>query len=76
MACGASVGYHEPRATRGDNSEQAERENQENGVLFYKRHGFWEEFVRQHGENASVHTPPKHAGNGQGRPDAVAEVKG
>ena len=57
--CGASAGYHQPRATRGDNSQQAELENRENGVTFYKRWGFWEEFVRQHGENGEIHAPPK-----------------
>ena len=57
--CGLGVGYHEPRATRGNNSVLAARENRENGMAFYKRWGFWEEFVQQHGENAPIHTPPR-----------------
>ena len=57
--CGASAGYHEPRATRGNDSKEAEQENRVNGVAFMKRWGFWEEFVRQHGENAPIHTMPK-----------------
>ena len=57
--CGASAGYHEPRATRGDNSEEAAKENQENGRIFYQRWGFWDEFVTQHGSDADTHTPPK-----------------
>ena len=57
--CGTSVGYHAPRATRGSNSEKASRENRENGEIFYKRWGFWEDFVKEHGENASaIHIAP------------------
>jgi len=60
--CGAGAGFHEPRATRGDDSPLAAQENRENGVAFYKRWGFWDEFVRQHGADAPVHTPPKPNG--------------
>jgi GT2 family glycosyltransferase len=55
--CGQGVGYHEPRATRGDNSELAAKENKENGERFYKRHGFWEEFIKQH-PDGDVHKGP------------------
>jgi len=59
VACGATVGFHEPRATRGNDSEQAAKENRENGVLFYKHWGFWEDFVKQHGENGDIHARPQ-----------------
>lgn len=58
VACGASVGYHDPRATRGTNSEQGKKENRENGERFYKRWGFWDEFIKQH-PDGEVHAPPK-----------------
>jgi GT2 family glycosyltransferase len=56
---GLAVGYHEPRATRGDNSKEAERLNSENGVTFMKRWGFWEEFCKQNAPGADVHTAPR-----------------
>ena len=59
LYCGLGVGYHEPRATRGSNSPEAAQKNRENGIIFYKRWGFWDEFVKQHGENGPIHTPPK-----------------
>lgn len=39
--CGQGVAYHNPRATRGDDSAEAARLNQENKELFFKRWGFW-----------------------------------
>ena len=59
LYCGLSVGYHEPRSTRGDNSAEAAQQNRENGIAFYKRWGFWEEFVKEHGEDGPIHAPPK-----------------
>lgn len=58
MQCGASVGYHEPRATRGDNSQQASEENKANGHNFIKRIGMWEEFVKEV-PDLNPHAPPK-----------------
>lgn len=72
--CGASVGYHEPRATRGDNSAKADQENRENGIAFYKRWGFWDEFVQQHGAEAEIHTWPKATKDGaEAEPKATKE---
>jgi GT2 family glycosyltransferase len=39
--CGSGVCYHAPRATRGDNSEDAEALNRENAYAFFKRRGLW-----------------------------------
>ena len=58
--CGASVGYHEPRATRGNDSEEAAKENRENGQAFYKRWGFWDNFIKQH-PDGNVHATPEIA---------------
>ena len=34
--------------------------NRQNGERFYKRWGFWEEFLKDHPEaGADVHLPPK-----------------
>ena len=57
--CGAGVGYHSPRATRGEDSEQADKENGENGKLFYQRWGLLDKLIAERGPNASVHRPPK-----------------
>ncbi len=38
--CGYGVGYHEPHATRGNNSEEATRKSKENGEFFRKKWGF------------------------------------
>ena len=46
LYCGLGVGYHEPRATRGNNTPEAAQQNKENGEAFYKRWGFWEEFEK------------------------------
>lgn len=63
--CGASAGYHHPRATRGNDSPEAAQRNRENGIAFYKRWGFWDDFVKDHGENGAIHSPPKPRPNGQ-----------
>lgn len=54
--CGLGVGYHEPRATRGDNSEVAYKENKANAIAFCKRWGFWEEYKKIHkiGDEAPI----------------------
>lgn len=44
--CGQGVYYHYPRATRGDDSEIATKENAVNGEQFYKRNGFWEAYLK------------------------------
>jgi GT2 family glycosyltransferase len=41
---GLGVGYHTPRATRGDNTKRAYLENLQNGQLFYKRWGYWDAY--------------------------------
>lgn len=57
LYCGQGVGYHAPRATRGNNSKEAEQKNRENGEVFYKRWGFWEEFQKS-GPTDDIHRPP------------------
>ena len=59
--CGSSAGYHEPRATRGDDSKAAELQNRENGIAFYKRWGFWEDFVKENPGAEDIHAHPKAA---------------
>jgi GT2 family glycosyltransferase len=39
--CGSGVAYHTPRATRGDDSEVAMRQNAHNAEQFFRRWGFW-----------------------------------
>lgn len=55
---GLGVGYHEPRSTRGDNSNDAMIKNKENGLTFYKRWGFYDEFIKAHPDGA-VHQGPQ-----------------
>jgi GT2 family glycosyltransferase len=57
--CGAGAGYHQPRATRGTDSEKGCKENIENGQIFMKRWGFWEEFLKENPDGLNVHNPPK-----------------
>jgi len=57
--CGAGAGYHLPRATRGDDSELAAKENRENAHIFFKRWGFWDDFIKEHPDGMGVHEPPK-----------------
>ena len=40
---GLGVGYHTPRATRGNSNEELEtyKANHENSIIFYKRWGLW-----------------------------------
>lgn len=45
--CGMGVGYHDPKATRGDNSLEAKKLNAENMTTFYKRWGYYEAFQNQ-----------------------------
>jgi GT2 family glycosyltransferase len=57
FACGAGAAYHDTRATRGSNSEEVARKNTENGQLFYKRWGFWDEFIKEV-PSGDVHVRP------------------
>ena len=43
--CGMGVGYHSPRATRGDDTLAAYHQNRENAEAFYKRWGYWRLFI-------------------------------
>ena len=45
MYCGQGVGIHRPRETRGSNSNEASRLNQENAKRFFKRWGLWEKYL-------------------------------
>ncbi len=49
MYCGAGAGYHTPRATRGDDSKEASKKNEENAHIFFKRCGLWDLFVKRTG---------------------------
>jgi len=44
--CGLGVGYHTPRATRGNNSQEVYIKNRENAELFYNRWGLWDKFLQ------------------------------
>ncbi len=57
--CGLGVGYHEPRATRGDNSPEASVKNKENGERFYKRWGLWDDFIKDNPDGKDIHAMPK-----------------
>ena len=46
--CGQGVGIHLPRATRGSNSMEAGRLNQENAHKFFKRWGLWDTYIGAH----------------------------
>lgn len=59
LYCGMGCGYHEPRATRGDNGEAAAKANRENGEQFYKRWGLWDLFLKDHPGKVNLHEMPK-----------------
>ena len=50
--CGYGCGYHETRATRGSNAKEEIRLNRENQEIFYKRWGFWKQYVAAGGRKA------------------------
>jgi len=45
--CGLSVGYHAPKASRGDNSFDGKKLNAENMTTFYKRWGLYDDFQKE-----------------------------
>lgn len=59
LMCGDGVGYHEPRVSRGNNGEQAAKENRENGITFYKRWGLWDAYIKDHPDVQDIHALPK-----------------
>jgi GT2 family glycosyltransferase len=67
MFSGPSVGFHEPRATRGDNSDLANKENKENGIYFYKKWGFYDTFLEDNPDGQAVHATPKGMGLTEGK---------
>ena len=58
MYCGLSVGYHIPRATRGSNDLESHKRNQENAIAFYKRWGYYEEYLKATGGNPDLRPTP------------------
>ena len=60
--CGLGIGYHEPRASRGNDSPQAAQENKENGEKFYKRWGLWDAYIKDNPGNGDIHALPKMEG--------------
>jgi len=58
LFCGSSVGYHEPRATRGVNTPEGMQQNKENGINFYKRWGLWDEYIKQNPDMKDIHATP------------------
>ena len=58
LYCGMGTGYHEPRATRGNNSQEAEKQNKENGIAFYKRWGLWEKYLKDNPDAKDIHKMP------------------
>lgn len=52
LYCGLGCGYHHPRATRGDDSEEAAKKNRENSHIFFKRWGYWDAYCQANNLNA------------------------
>ena len=46
LFCGYGVGYHTPKATRGDNSVEEMIASHQNAEIFYKRWGYWDEYQK------------------------------
>ena len=42
LYCGMGAGFHKPRSTRGDNSQEAAKKNAYNAEVFWKRWGYWD----------------------------------
>ncbi|KKN49972.1 hypothetical protein LCGC14_0637730 [marine sediment metagenome] len=64
--CGLGVGYHSPHATRGSDTDKALLMNRMNAEKFYKRWGYWEEFLK-----ANPYTPEFYE---QGKVEFLAEA--
>jgi len=45
LYCGQGTGIHQPRATRGSNSQEAALKNQKNSHTFFKRWGLWDKYL-------------------------------
>jgi GT2 family glycosyltransferase len=66
--CGLGVGYHTPRATRGDDTLEGKKMNAYNMTTFYKRWGMYERFLEATKgvtEEDMVHIHPKPYVQGQ-----------
>ena len=50
MATGQGVVFHNPRATRGSNTEEVTMKNHQNAEVFYKRWGFWKGYRQANGK--------------------------
>jgi GT2 family glycosyltransferase len=55
---GLGVGYHYPRSTRGSDTPEAVQQNKENAITFYKRWGFYDDWLKQNPDE-NPHGPPK-----------------
>ena len=66
--CGHGSGYHDPKATRVDDSLEGKNENAYNMELFYKRWGYWEDFQKEMlglDLKYMLHTGPIKSGAGE-----------
>ncbi len=61
LYCGMGAGYHNTRASRGDDSPEAAKKNIENAHTFYKRWGYWEMFCKDKGLNQAGQPTTKMA---------------
>ncbi len=59
LYCGAGVGTHQPRATRGNDSSDAHKKNVYNSHTFYKRWGFWQIFQEANKMDVSYKLKPE-----------------
>jgi len=57
--CGAGVGIHQPRATRGTDRIDGHLKNKHNAHTFYKRWGFWERFQEANKMDVSFKIKPE-----------------
>ena len=53
LYCGQGAGIHQPRSTRGSNSVDASRKNQENAHIFFKRWGLWNKYMEANKMNVA-----------------------
>ena len=57
--CGAGVGIHQPRATRGTDAVEASVKNKENAIAFYKRWGYWDMYQEANKMDVSYRLKPE-----------------
>ncbi len=63
--CGYGLGYHLPRATRGRDDIEAQQANLQNAKIFYKRWGYWDQYVKDSKERFNLKTSKNGKGKGK-----------